>query len=489
MPAHLKTLSLFFFLSFGLLNISSGQAPAQLVAFQKLTRLELAATIEILNNFQRINPDKPLSEFLLNYAEFLEVFVSGDEELWEQYKTNASRRLKRISSFEKDEYYYYAIWNLHLQNAILRIRFGDNIRAGISMYGFYRALEEGVTLQPQNNLNLQGRAVFDIFFGMVPQDFLWLFRLAGIKGDYERGIRFLDAYAERVKRIPGFAEEARFIRLAVALQLENKPYKVIQLIEERNDFKTIDSPSRFLYALALLNTGQSAKVIDVLNQYRPLYPEYEIVFMRLLLGEAMLYRGEKRAGRHFEYFLQNYQGSDYRKVAWHKLALFYLMEENGDNFQYCLRNLQTDGSLLTDPDRQAFAELNYLADYHPALLKSRLRFDGGLYTEALAELSGFTPRGRRQQIEYLYRLGRIHHKMGNILNANVYYHKVMEADWGSGYYFSANSALMLAQIYLENNENTKAEEYYRLALRLNQGEYKRSIDFRAKRGLKQLSDL
>lgn len=468
---------------------SNAQAPAQLVAFQKLTRLELDATTEILNNFQRINPDRPLSEFLLNYAEFLEVFISGDDELWDIYKTNASRRLKRISSFEKDDYYYYAVWNLHLQNAILRIRFGDNIRAGISMYGFYRALEDGITAQPENHLNLQGRAVFEIFFGLVPQEFLWLFRLAGFRGDYDRGIMFLETYADKVKRVPGFAEEARFIQLVVTLQLENDPQRVIKLIEERNDFRTIDSPSRFIYALALIKTGQSSKAVNILQDYRPLYPEYEIVFMRLLLGEAMLYMGEKRAGRHFEYFLQNYKGSDYRKVAWHKLALFYLVEENRENFQYCLKNLQNDGSLLTDPDRQAFAELNYLPDYHPALLKSRLRFDGGFYTEALAELSGFTPRGRRQQIEYLYRMGRINHKSGNILNANVYYHKVIDADRGSGYYFAANSALMLAEIYLENDEKSKAEDYYRLALRLNQGEYKRSIDFLAKKGLKKLKAL
>ena len=482
----LKSLFFIVLMYSGNASFVSGQTPAQMGAFQKLTRLELGATKEILSHFQRVQQDRPLTDYLLNYADFLEVFISGDSELWEQYRVNSSKRLKRISGYEVNEYYYYSIWNIHLQNAMLRIKFGDNVRAGMSIYNFYKVLEESVRLQPENYLNLQGKAFFEIFFGLIPNEYLWFFRLAGLKGDYKKGIEYLDAYARLVNKVPGFFEEARLFQLIVLLQLENKPLEVIKAIEERSDFNTIDSPSRFLYVLALIRTGEAEKSIDFLRNYRPEPLEYEIVFMRLLLGEVLLYKGEQGAGRHFEYFLQYYRGSDYRKVAWHKLAMYYLIENNPDNFRYCVKNILADGSLLIDPDKQAFSELNYLSDYHPALLKSRLRFDGGYYTQALAELSGFTPKGRRQELEFLYRMGRIHHKTGNLLNANVYYHKVIDADRGSGYYFAANSALLLAEMYAGNNEKAKAEEYYRLALRLNQGEYNRSIDFQAKRGLRNL---
>lgn len=455
-------------------------------AFQKLTRLELGATKEILSHFQRVQQDKPLTDYLLNYADFLEVFISGDTELWEEYRINSAKRLKRIAGYEKDEYYYYSIWNIHLHNAFLRVKFGDNIRAGISIYNFYKILEESVNSHPENFMNLQGKAFFEIFFGMIPNEYLWFFRLAGFRGDYQKGIEYLNTYASLVKKVPGFFEEARLFQLIVLLQLENKPEEVVKEIENRTDFNTIDSPSRFLYILSLIKTGNSEKSIHVLRSYRPEPLEYEIVFMRFLLGEVLLYRGETGAGRHFEYFLQNYKGIDYRKSAWHRLAMYYLIEKNTENFRYCLKNLQTDGSLLIDPDKQAFSELSYLPDYHPALLKSRLRFDGGYYTQALTELSGFNPKGRRQELEFLYRMGRIYHKTDNLLNANVYYHKVIDADRGSGYYFAANSALMLAEIYASNNEETKAAEYFRLALRLNQGEYKRSIDFQSRRGLKKL---
>lgn len=482
----LNAMLLFILLNSGPIGFLYSQTPAQMGAFQKLTRLELGATKEILSHFQRVQQDKPLTDYLLNYADFLEVFISGDSELWEQYKVNSAKRLKRISGYEINEYYYYSIWNIHLQNAFLRIKFGDNVRAGISIYNFYKVLEESVRLQPGNYLNLQGKAFFEIFFGLIPDEYLWFFRLAGIRGDYNKGIGYLDAYAKLVKKIPGFFEEARLFQLIVLLQLENKPEEVIRAIETRSDFSTIDSPSRFIYVLALIKTGEAEKSIDFLRSYRPEPLEYEIVLMRLLLGEVLLYRGEKGAGRHFEYFLQYYKGTDYRKVAWHKLAMYYLIENNPDNFRYCLKNLQTDGSLLIDPDKQAFSELNYLSEYHPALLKSRLRFDGGYYTQALAELSGFTPKGRRQELEFLYRMGRIYHRTGNLLNANVYYHKVIDADRGTGFYFAANSALLLAEMYADNKEKAKAAEYYRLALRLNQGEYKRSIDFQAKRGLRNL---
>jgi hypothetical protein len=484
-----KSLSLIFLIFF-LNNFFpasiSAQTPAQMGAFQKLTRLELGATKEILSHFQRVQQDKPLTDYLLNYADFLEVFISGDTDLWEVYRINSAKRLKRISGYEIDEYYYYSIWNIHLHNAFLRVKFGDNIRAGISIYNFYKVLEESVSAQPENFLNLQGKAFFEVFFGMVPNEYLWFFRLAGFRGDYDKGIEYFNTYANLVRKVPGFFEEARLFQLIVLLQLENKPEEVVKEIESRNDFSTIDSPSRFLYALSLIKTGNSEKAINILRSYRPEPLEYEIVFMRFLLGEVLLYRGEKGAGRHFEYFLQNYKGIDYRKSAWHRLAMYYLIEENTENFRYCLKNIQTDGSLLIDPDKQAFSELSYLSEYHLALLKSRLRFDGGYYTQAMNELSGFNPKGRRQELEFLYRMGRIYHKTGNLLNANVYYHKVIDADRGSGYYFAANSALLLGEMYASNNEEAKATEYFRLALRLNQGEYKRSIDFQSRRGLKIL---
>lgn len=475
-----------FMLIFSMIVYSYSQSPAQVLAFERIIGFELNSGREILHIYSNRNPREPLTEYLLNYADFLEVFLSGDNTLWKEYKSNSARRLKDMEYYKNGDYYYYSIWNMHLHNAILRIKFGDYIRAGVSIYHFYKTLQDAISLQPDNNLNFQGKAVLELFFALIPEDYLWAFRLAGFKGDYERGIGFLNYYAVSVQKIPGFSQESFLVNLLVKLQLEDNPSGMIEKIEKRNEIQKLSSPLKYIYALALIKSGQSELAYRELLTYRPDSLENEIPFMYLLLGETMLYKGEKNADEHFKHFLNTYKGNDYRKVAWQKLAMYYLIENDRLNFDMALKNLESDGTLLTDPDRQAFHEKNYLPDYHPDLLRSRLRFDGGYYEEALSIIDGFQFKTKRQELEYLYRLGRINHKLGNLLNANVYYHKTIDADKGSGYYFAAFSALMLADMYAEKNEYYKAEDYYRLALRLNRGEYKRSIDFQIRRGLRKL---
>jgi hypothetical protein len=462
------------------------QSPAHVLAFEKIISLELSSGREILQIYSNRNPREPLTEYLLNYADFLEVFVSGDETLWKEYKSGSARRLKEIELYKNGKYYYYSIWNIHLHTAILRIKFGDYIRAGISIYQFYKTLQEAISLQPENNLNFQGKAVLELFFSLIPDDYLWAFRLAGIKGDYEKGIGFLNFYTVGVQKVPGFSQESFLVNLLVKLQLEDNPSGVIEEIEKRSEDQKLSSPLKYIYSLALIKSGQSELACQQLLSYRPDSLEIEIPYMFLLLGETMLFKGEKGADEYFKYFLNTYKGNDFRKVTWHKLAIYYLIENDWLNFELALKNLESDGNLMTDPDRQAFYERNYLTDYHADLLRSRLRFDGGYYEEALTIIDGFQPKNNKQELEYLYRLGRINHKLGNLLNANVYYHKTIDAGRGSEYYFAAFSALMLAELYADRNEKQKAADYYKLALRLNQGEYKRSIDFQIRRGLRKL---
>lgn len=487
MSVNSKILFFLFLVGQGFNGFAQTPSSTQLIAFQKLIRLELIETTELLQNYKKINHrEQSLTYYLINYSEFLEVLISGDLAIWETYKTNANKRLNKISACKNDEFYYYAKWNIHLQNAILRINFGDNIRAGINLFSFYRTLQEAIRERPDNYFNLQGKAFYEIFFGLIPDDYLWAFRLTGFRGDFNEGIKYLNLYAGFVGKTPGFADEAKIFQLIVALQLEGTPQKVVDVIEKHGNLFTLNPPSMFIYTLALIKAGQSEKSIELLKNYKPGPSEYEIAFMNLLLGEVMLYKGVSGSDKYFEIFLQKYEGSNFRKVAWQKLAMYNLLENNKEKLQYCLKNLHSDGSLMIDPDRQAFSELNYIPDYHPALLNSRLRFDGGYYAMALNELSGFTPKGNRQELEYFYRLGRIYHKTGNELNAILYYQEVIDTDKGSGYYFAAYSALQLAELYAAQDSKLKAEEYFRLALNLNRGEYKRTIDFLARNGLRKL---
>lgn len=456
-------------------------------AFQKVLQLKLDEAEEILTVHLIRESDKCLAVYLLNYADFLRVFNSGDPVEWEQYKLSSSSRLKQISLASEDRYLYYSLWNIHLQDAILRIKFGEPARAALSFYRFQKSLQEGIRIYPDFYMNLQGLAFYEILTGLVPEGYSSLVRLLGINGSLDRGLQTFEMYARLVRGIPGFKEEADLFRWLIMMHFQSKAKDVVREIEGRDGFLNMEIPVNLIFVIASMKSGQSEKALTVLETYQPAGGEQEIYVMHLLHGEALLYKGSERAASQLQEFLEKYKGHDYRKVAWHKLAMHYYLRGEEDLMEISLKGLLRDGALLTDPDRQAYSELSKLRDYHPLLLKSRLKFDGGYYQKAMEVLQGFAPVHEHQGIEYEYRMARILHRTGNEDEAIAKYMEVIKIGNAGKHYFPAYSSLQIATIYRDRKEGKQAAEFYHLALRLNRGEYKRTIDWEARRNLRQLT--
>jgi tetratricopeptide (TPR) repeat protein len=456
-------------------------------AFQKVMQLKLEEAEEILTVQSIRDSDKCLAVYLLNYADFLRVFNSGDPAEWERYKQSSFSRLKQISQIAGSQYFYYSLWNIHLQDAILRIKFGESVRAARSFYRFQRSLQEGIRAYPDFFLNLQGIAFHEILTGLVPEGYSSLVRLLGIQGSLDRGLQALDMYASLVSRMPGFREEASLLRWLMKIYVQGRAEEVVREIEGTEEFLNMKSPGTVIYAIASMKSGQSEKALIVLEAYQPAAGEQEIHLMQLLYGEALLYKGSQKASSHLQEFLKSYKGQDYRKVAWHKLAMHYYLLGEQDLMEISIEGLLREGALLTDPDRQAYSEGRKLRDYHPVLLRSRLKFDGGYYQEAMEVLQEFAPEDEQQQTEFHYRMARIYHRMGDEDMAIAQYMRVIEEGNALKNYFPAYSSLQLATIYRDRNQKERAVEFYHMALRLNRGEYKRTIDWEVNRNLRQLT--
>jgi hypothetical protein len=68
----------------------------------------------------------------------------------------------------------------------------------------------------------------------------------------------------------------------------------------------------------------------------------------------------------------------------------------------------------------------------------------------------------------------------------VYYEKTLKNGENSSYYFSANSALLLGEIFERRNDPVKAREYYHRCLSMRDHDYQNGIDQKAKAGLKRV---
>jgi tetratricopeptide (TPR) repeat protein len=150
------------------------------------------------------------------------------------------------------------------------------------------------------------------------------------------------------------------------------------------------------------------------------------------------------------------------------------------------------GKAISDDDKDALAEAKDSLPPDVTLLRARLLFDGGYYIRAVKEISYFRLSNKlslKDELEYTYRYARLFHKISMADKAIQYYQLTFEKGKNERYYYAANSALLLANIYEGEKEYAKANEYYEQCLSLRSHDYQNSIDQKAQAGLERVAHL
>ena len=263
-------------------------------------------------------------------------------------------------------------------------------------------------------------------------------------------------------------------------------------------------------ALEALGAGRSDAVLEMLGNYRQEEGEKDFPYLDLLLGEAMLNGLDTAALLPLQRFADRYRGKHYRQYVWHKIAWCYAIRGEWDRYRDAGQEVLNSGSPYLDADVEALSETLDSLSLNPDLLKARLLFDGGYYHRALEALgvpgAGISPeaealsgkeklpnaiplRNRKDTLEYVYRLGRIYDRLGERDAAMRYYERVIRSDPERDWYFAPNSALHLGLMAEESGDPEMALEYYRKCLRINRSAYKRSIDYKARQGIRRMESL
>ena len=147
------------------------------------------------------------------------------------------------------------------------------------------------------------------------------------------------------------------------------------------------------------------------------------------------------------------------------------------------------GISLVDDDKEAMKEFETKEIPNVILLRTRLLFDGGYYKESFREMAKITSPTVlpfKDRLEYTYRYGRLFHKIGDVQKAVLNYSATLQNGEASHYYFAANAALLLGQLYEEQHDREKARTYYNRCLALRHHDYQNSIDQKAQAALERL---
>ncbi len=459
-------------------------------AYLKIVRLRFEDGKKLLDEEQRLNPSNTLPLLYYSYIDFLTAFISEEKSDFETFTKNSESRLKKIKDTDSP-FSLYSQAELMLQDVMLRVKFREFIPAAWEIRRAYKIIGKNIALHPAFPLNKKISGFLNVLVGSVPKDYHWLVNLAGMEGSIQQGTNELYSLLRETEgtSYKVYKDEILFYLGIIHNSLSKSENNSAELVELMKPLCSQSLLIRYCYSNVMQKAGRNEEVLQALTDTSNTSGTYPFYFLSYKTGMAKLNHLDFTAEKDFQKFIAYFHGMNYLRSAYQKLAWIYLLQGNQKKYSEYMLLCKSVGKDFVDEDKDATAEAGTGEAPNPFLLRSRLLFDGGYYRQSLAEISGKQisnfPR-YRDQLEVTYRFARIFHKMNLVDKAVGFFEQTLKNGSTTKYYFAANSALLLGNIYEEKNDRGKAKQYYELCLSLRNHEYQNSIDQKAEAGLQRL---
>lgn len=420
-----------------------------------------------------------------NYIDFLNVLLTHDEQEFEKYIKKSHQKFSTIENLQKKSpHYLYSLAQIKFNNSISNFLFGNNFTAGWELYRSYKLFKENIEKYPNFIENKKFQAIYDIVFSSIPNDYKWVISTFGINANFERGLKGLESYSAYYKKDSLVNVESSLLYSLVLMQFSEDKEKAYNYLKKSGKIEK-NSLVKYVYCLVAATNGKNEEVISCIENIKEQENERQIVFFDFLLAKAKLNKLDFSAEEQFRSFLKKYKGQNYLKTVYQRIAWVYLLQGNMEKYFLNIEKTKNKGQQILEEDKQAFSEVSKKKTPNPKLLAARLFFDGAYYKKSLKELEkcNYTKFKIAEKLEYKYRFARIYHKQNQLDKAIKFYKETIVIGSELKYYFAPYSALNIAQIYKKKGLNKKAIFYFKKALQINNGQYKSSIELKAKAGL------
>jgi tetratricopeptide (TPR) repeat protein len=451
-------------------------------------QLRLEEGSRLLEAERKRDPGNLVPDFLDNYIDFFQLFFNEDPAEFQVAKARLDRRLKRLNGGpETSPFYLFARSVIHFQWAAIRIKFGDNLDAGLD---FRRSFQESRDCRkkfPSFGPAVMLDGAMKVVAGTIPDGYRWLSDLLGIRGDIKSGMADLEGFLGRGDEWSVlFRDEASFYYLYLRFYILHQPEQVFGYIQDHQ----LDVRNNYLFAYLdanlCINDQRSAMARQVIEGRSKSGGYLEMPVWDQEMGYACLNHLDGQAPVYLERFLAKFRGRFYVKDVLEKLSWYYYLKGDQATADSLRRLVLTRGSAESDADQQALKEARSGFWPDKTLLKARLLTDGGYYDEALRSLQGVsTSRFSRpeERCELAYRLGRIYDGLGRKEEAVTAYLTTIKTGEHLREYYAARAALQAGYIYEERGDCGQAAGFFQKCLSLKDHDDKNSLDQRAKAGI------
>ena len=466
------------------------------LAYSSILSFKFADAEKLLQQEKIEKPGNDLCLLYLNYIDFLKAFISEEKSDLENLKINSSihlSQLNRDKSNSSSPFHLYVQSEILMQQALVRIKFNDYLISAGEIRKAYKLIQKNKILFPKFILNQKIFGLLNVIIGSVPPRYQWIVKYAGMEGNIATGLNQLQELYKSIETSPfhSYRSEILFY-LGNIYSVFSMPIDSAFLLNQMFPLIPKSPLIAFVYSNIMTKTGNNEAALSALNSSIESNSSFPFVYLYYKRGIAKLRKLDLSSKHDFEYFLLHYKGLSNINSAHQKLAWIALIEGDTASYLTNLKHCRKNGVLFNEDDKAAFDESEEEEVINTFLMRSRLYFDGGYYSNSLSEITEKKiknfPR-YRDQLEVTYRLGRIMQMTGQKDKAIVYFEMTIKNGFSSDYYYAANSALMLGIIYEEEKQNEKAKIFYRKCLSMKHEEYKNSIDQKALAGLERIKSI
>jgi hypothetical protein len=460
-------------------------------AYLEITKLKLVSAQALVNKAKEQNPENLIPVALENYIDFYTLFFNEDPAQYKIYKKNIGARIDLLKQGpESSPFYRFYVGMAYMQRAGVAIRFGEKWNAGWDFKKGYGYIKDNKKEFPTFTPNDLLYGPMQAMIGTIPPGYKWVAGLFGMKGSIRDGMKttkgFLNS-SDPWARL--FANEAAFLTGYLMFYIENDKDGVFELIKTRK----LDVVNNHLFTYMAANLG----IHNKMNEYAEQVLMNRNQSAEYLVTNAWDYQMSivkmnkldlTNAAYYLEKFLKEFKGRSFVKDAYHKLSWVFYLKGDMKNAEAARKKLLSSGSTDSDPDKKAQKDAKSGKWPNIELLKARLLSDGGYHQDALNLLKGKTRNDFKQtedQLEFVYRLGRIYDDLKQDNSAISYYQQAMQIGEKRDEYYAARAALQAGLIYERLGNKPLAIQYYQKCLDMEDHEYKDSIDQRAKAGIQR----
>ncbi|RKD20158.1 hypothetical protein BCY91_00595 [Pelobium manganitolerans] len=460
-------------------------------AYNAIFDLRIKDAQSLLKKEKSANPNNAIVALLENYIDFFTILSSESKADYNRLKSNRDSRLSYLAKQDKNSpYYLFAQAEVYLQWGLLKSRFQEYLSSGFDVKKADNLLSENQKKFPSFLPNKKSSGLIDVILGSIPSNVKGIASTFGFSGNVNNGIKTLESLMSSLSKSNyGFyTDEVVFFLCYIETDLLPDKSNYNKIMAYTNRMNSQSLLKSYLQGYVASRNAHNDSAIAYLAK-RPRGSAY-LDFPKLdyLMGSAKLNRMDTDANVYLASYLKEYNGINYVKDGYLKLAYYYLLRGDENHYQAFLKMVKSQGDLYDEKDKQALKEAN---DARPDinLLKARFQFDGGYYSKALQTLSGKDVNDfklLRDKTEFHYRLGRIYDELSRDNEALIEYQKAIYAGKNTSYYYAANAALSIGHIFEKRNDKARAANFYKQAIAMKNHEYENSIESKAKEGLKRM---